>query len=46
VPLRREISTEQWMQDEEDRYHCPECGHKVFRGVVRCNQCKAGLSLD
>jgi hypothetical protein len=46
VPLRREISTEQWMQDEENRYFCPECGHKVFRGVVRCNQCKAGLSLD
>lgn len=46
VPLRRAISTEQWMQDEEDRYFCPECGHKVFRGVVRCNQCKAGLSLD
>ncbi|MFU8769684.1 MAG: DUF3795 domain-containing protein [Desulfotignum sp.] len=46
TPLRREIGTRQWMQDEEDRYFCPECGHKVFRGVVRCNRCKAGLSLD
>jgi len=23
-----------------------ECGNKVFRGVVKCNQCKAKLDLD
>ena len=31
---------------EEARYVCPECGNKVFRGAVRCNQCKVKLSLD
>ena len=28
------------------RYVCPECGNKVFRGVVKCNQCKVNLDLD
>jgi hypothetical protein len=37
---------EKWIKDEEARYFCPECGHKVFRGVVKCNQCKAKLDLD
>jgi len=46
VPYRREVGTEKWMQDEEARYVCPECGNKVFRGAVKCNQCKAELDLD
>ncbi len=32
--------------DEEARYVCPECGNKVFRGSMKCNQCKAPLDLD
>jgi len=43
---RRNVGTEQWIRDEEARYFCPECGNKVFRGVVRCNQCKVELDLD
>jgi hypothetical protein len=46
IRYRREVGTEKWIQDEEARYVCPECGNKVFRGVVRCNQCKAKLDLD
>ena len=46
VPYRREVGTEKWIEDEEARYVCPECGNKVFRGVVKCNQCKAELDLD
>jgi hypothetical protein len=46
IPYWREFGTEKWIQDEEARYICPECGNKVFRGVVRCNQCKANLDLD
>ena len=46
IPHWREVGTEKWIQDEEARYICPECGNKVFRGVVRCNQCKANLDLD
>ncbi len=46
VPHRRKVGTEKWVQDEEARYYCPHCGNKVFRGVVRCNQCKAKLDLD
>ena len=46
VPHWREVGTEQWIRDEEARYVCPECGNKVFRGAVKCNQCKATLDLD
>jgi len=46
IPYRRKFGTKKWIQDEEARYFCPECGNKVFRGVVRCNQCKAELDLD
>lgn len=46
VPYRREFGTEKWVKDEEARYHCPECGNKVFRGVVKCNACKTKLDLD
>ena len=46
VPERREKGTEQWMQDELDRYLCPDCGHKLFRGAGRCNQCGISVDLD
>jgi hypothetical protein len=46
VPYWREVGTEKWILDEEARYFCPECGNKVFRGVVKCNQCKTRLDLD
>ena len=46
IPYWREVGTEKWIQDEEARYICPECGNKVFRGVVKCNQCKVKLDLD
>jgi len=46
IPYWRKVGTEKWIQDEEARYICPECGNRVFRGVVKCNQCKAKLDLD
>lgn len=41
-----EVGTEKWIRNEEARYVCPECGNKVLRGAVRCNQCKVKLDLD
>ncbi len=46
VPARRRLGTERWIQEEEARYVCPQCGHKLFRGARRCNQCKTPVSLD
>ncbi|MFA6222611.1 MAG: DUF3795 domain-containing protein [Desulfomonilaceae bacterium] len=46
IPYRREVGDEKWVQDEEARYICPECGNKIFRGAAKCNQCKAQLNLD
>jgi len=46
IPYRRKHGTEKWVQDEAARYTCPECGNRVFRGAVKCNQCQASLDLD
>jgi len=46
IPHWREVGTDKWVQDEEARYICPECGNKVFRGVMKCNKCKVALDLD
>lgn len=46
IPYRRKYGTEKWVRDEAARYVCPECGNTVFRGAVKCNQCKANLYLD
>ena len=46
IPYWREVGTEKWVTDEEARYICPECGHKLFRGAKRCNKCKTPVDLD
>jgi hypothetical protein len=46
IPYWREVGTEKWILDEEARYICPGCGHKVFRGAVKCNRCGEKLDLD
>ncbi len=46
IPYWRKVGTEQWVREEEARYVCPECGNRLFRGVVRCNKCKTAVDLD
>lgn len=46
VPYRKEWGTERWVVEEEARYHCPQCGHKLFRGAKRCNRCSILVDLD
>ena len=46
VPHWREVGTEQYVKDEESRYHCPHCGYFLFRGAKRCRQCKEPVDLD
>jgi hypothetical protein len=46
VPAWRELGTEQWVQEEETRYHCPHCGTALFRGAKRCRTCKEPVDLD
>ena len=46
VPYWREVGTGKFIEDEEARYLCPECGNRLFRGAVKCNKCKAELDLD
>jgi hypothetical protein len=46
IPHWRQVGTQQFVEDEEARYVCPECGHRLFRGARRCNKCKSPVDLD
>ena len=46
IPYWRTHGTEQWIQHEEARYRCPECGHRLFRGVRQCHHCTSPVNLD
>jgi len=46
IPQRRELGTEKWVELEEKRYHCPECGNVLFRGAKRCNKCGIPVDVD
>lgn len=46
IPTWRELGTEKFVEEEEKRYHCPECGNPLFRGAKRCNKCKNPVNVD
>ncbi|MFX1567816.1 MAG: DUF3795 domain-containing protein [Promethearchaeota archaeon] len=46
IPQWKELGTEKWVEAEEKRYHCPECGNSLFRGAKRCNKCKKSVNVD
>ncbi len=46
IPAWRDLGTEKWMEEEEKRYHCPNCGYPLFRGKKRCRNCKEGVDVD
>jgi len=46
VPYWREHGKEKWIENEEARYYCPDCGNKTFRGAKRCNKCGIAVDLD
>lgn len=46
IPFWREHGTQAWVQSEEQRYHCPECGGRLFRGDTNCRHCQAQVNVD
>ena len=46
IPRWKELGTEKWVEEEEKRYHCPECGNPLFRGAKRCNKCGISVNVD
>ncbi|MFX1267949.1 MAG: DUF3795 domain-containing protein, partial [Promethearchaeota archaeon] len=46
IPFWRENGTEKFVEEEEKRYHCPNCGNPIFRGAKRCNKCKNEVDVD
>ena len=46
IPAWKELGTEKWVEEEEKRYHCPQCGNELFRGAKRCRSCKEPVDQD
>lgn len=46
VPLRRSLGSAAWALHEEQRYACPDCSNRLFRGARRCNKCGKEVELD
>lgn len=46
VPEWRKLGTEKWVESEEKRYICPNCGYPLFRGAKRCRNCKEPVDQD
>jgi hypothetical protein len=46
VPYWRTHGTEQWIVSEEERYTCPECGERLFRGAQQCPHCRSTVDVD
>lgn len=46
IPLWRQVGTEEWVRQEEQRYQCPHCGKNLFRGAQRCRSCKEPVDRD
>jgi len=46
IPQWRKMGTEKWVEAEEKRYVCPNCGYKLFRGAKRCRSCREPVDLD
>ena len=45
IPYRRAHGIEKWVQAEKQRYHCPKCGERLYRGVTMCDQCHTKVEL-
>lgn len=46
VPYWREHGMQAWATAEKQRYHCPECGHALFRGAHQCKHCASAVNAD
>ena len=46
IPTWKELGTERFVEEEEKRYHCFDCGNPLFRGAKRCNKCKIPVDVD
>lgn len=54
VPRWRELVAElgdeqgsvEWARSECERYHCQGCGAPLFRGAIRCRECKRDVAEE
>jgi hypothetical protein len=42
----QELGPAAFVEAEEQRYHCPACGQRLYRGARECRQCQTRVDLD
>lgn len=40
IPRWRELGTERWVAEVENRYTCPNCGTLLHRYAIKCSNCQ------
>jgi hypothetical protein len=45
-PIIQEEGASAFIEAEEQRYHCPICGQRLYRGARECNHCRSLVDLD
>lgn len=46
IPTWQKLGTKKWVEEEEKRYQCPQCGYKLFHGAENCRNCDEKVNLD
>lgn len=46
IPTWKVLGTDRFVEEEEKRYRCPNCGYPLFRGAQRCRDCGNPVDVD
>ena len=45
IPRRKELGTERWVAEVENRYTCSKCGTLLHRYATECSKCQTPFSV-
>jgi hypothetical protein len=46
ISLRKQLGTEEWVEQVERHYSCPSCGSKLHRLATICGKCNTPITFE